>query len=530
MNLSLVLPHLNPLYFHQPARFVLHQFLKRNKLSIEADVLEQKLMAHPHFPSLLSISDVLHELGIAHQAYRTDLDTFIKNYARPVLSHLKMGDSLFAVVEYIRGKFKITSEKGAVLWLDRDEFVKAWGGIVLEIASSQDKKLKHNSSKRNEAYPAGIRFALLAIGGVITFYYLQAYVHFSSPTQMALLVLNVTGLVLSWLLVLQHLNKNNALVQQLCNSKTKEGCQSVLGSKPAQLTPWLSMADAGLAYFAGSALITLIYGVSTLGIVLALAAPLLSMYAIYLQGFVIKQWCKLCMAVHGVVFVTAILATLDLTQEGIIFPDLPQVLVFLVLGLFWMGIKPWLKRMKQARYYRQEYLSLKSNPDLFNALLKKQPKIHIPEELKVLSFGNVEATHELVMVSNPFCGPCGSAHATLHKWLTTEPDFRISIITGHPEDSKDPRRQFMELICGATGEVQRQEAVHNWFKSGERDLDKWALRHSLQKKELSYTDAQMRHWLDLAEVHATPTFFVNGRKLPASYRLEDIRHLVTEAD
>lgn len=530
MNLSVAIPYLNPVYTHQPLSFATSRLLRGSNISFDLNLLEEKLLEHPYFPSLLSISDALSALGVAHQAYKTDITTLATDFARPVLVSLKMQGGLFAVVEQVhKGKVKVLTEKGDAKEYTVEAFTQVWDGIVLELGATEGG-LKVKPPGQKEAYPSFVRYGLFAFILFVTIYLLQRTLSSNSPVQISLLLLNITGLTISWLLVLQHLNKNNALVRQLCQSKTQEGCDSVLSSSTSQLTPWLSMAEAGLMYFAGTTCLLLFFSAPALYFYLAFAAPVFSLYAIYLQAVVIKQWCRLCMTVHGVLIVNFGIAFwfYGSFPSQFALPNIPQVIAFLLPALVWMMIKPFIKHLREGTQYKQEYKRLKSNPELFNALLQKQQRVHIPEEIKVFSFGNMEAEHELVFVSNPYCAPCARAHDVIHDWLDSELDFRITIVFIHQTDKNDKKRQFAELISGVENKEALQYILNDWFGNGRQNVEQWAGKHQLVQCPLKYDEERLRHWLDMTDVSATPTFFVNGYRLPDNYRLEDIRYLVSE--
>ncbi|WP_439879698.1 vitamin K epoxide reductase family protein [Pontibacter sp. MBLB2868] len=517
---------------HQPMRYVVSRLLRRNDVRVDAEMLEQKLTRHPYFPSLLSVSDVLHELGISHQAYRTDVEELISNFSKPVLIFLTSEGGMFAVVESLtKERVKVFTDKGDMQQYTVEEFSKIWNGTVLNLKATGERKSRQPESKDNITYPVFVRYVLLICWLFVAACLLQRITLFKSPLQTTLMLFSLVGTGVCWLLVLQHLNKNIVLVKQLCDSSTNKGCNSVLSSKAAQLMPWLSMAEAGFIYFSGIAALLFSFNVPVLFLYLALIAPLFSFYAVYLQAVVLKVWCKLCMVVHGVLlacFVGAVWHMVVLPFQYSI-PSLEQITAFILPGLVWVGVKPLVRQLKEGRQYKNEYRRLKANPELFSAMLSKQVKVHIPEELKLFTFGNPVARYEFVMVSNPFCGPCSQAHSLIHDWLESDLDFKVTVIFIH-QDETDPKRQFVELLSGAEDTEGLNQALHDWFESDAKDLTSWSIKHQLQVKPLSYHDTKLKKWLDMAEVRGTPTFFINGRRLPDTYRMQDIRYLITEAE
>lgn len=532
MNLSIALPFLNPVYAHQPLHFITGRLLKGNKVRFDANLLEEKLAEHPFAPSLLSISDTLHELEIAHLAFKTDVKTLEADFVRPVLVSLKMRGNLFAVVEQInKGKVKLTTERGEVEEHTLETFGQAWDGIVLALGISGER-LKEKAQEHKDSYPAFIRYGLWVACSLIALYLVLGNTVSGSPAYMVLLLLHSVGLGVSWLLVLQHMNRHNALVLKVCESSSLEGCGLVLNGRMARLTPWLNMAEAGLMYFAGTALLLLFFSAPALYFYLAFAAPVVSLYAIYLQAVVIKQWCRLCMAGHGVLLLSFLIALWLYMTAGSrpVLPAASQAIVFLVPSLLWLAVKPFINQIREGRQYKNEYKRLKANPGFFNSSLKQQPRVHIPEDIKVFTFGNLEAEHELVFVSNPHCAPCAQAHAVLHGWLGSGVNFKVTVVFTHQSHEEDKNRRFVEFLAGLGHKEEMAYLLHDWYKHAEKDVDSWADRHLLGKSPLPYDPERLRQWLTMADVRATPAYFVNGYKLPPAYRLEEIRYLVSEVN
>lgn len=526
MNIISTLPYLDPTYTHQPIAFILNRFLKKYKIDISSSTLHQKLIAHPYFPSLLSISDVLTSINVSNQAYKIDLDTLKANYESPILIYLKIGEGLFCILNKIAGeRFQIITQKGDTKWLDEEKFKEVWEGVVLDVESTD--QIQTSIESDGGSYPAYLKYLAAACWAGITFYIIKNQIPELTFGLGITLLLNICGVSISWLLVLQHLNKNNLLVQQLCQSETQEGCSTVLNNKTAQLTPWLSMADAGLIYFSGNILLILFFASQPLLYLLAFAGPLFSIYAVYLQAYVIKQWCRLCMAVHVVIFCFFI-TSVSAVWPGFRFPAIGELVFFLLPGLVWLFVKPYIKRIKNADSYQTQYATLKYNPEVFSVLIKQQPKINIPQSLKVFSFGHLDAAHELTFVSNPYCEPCAQAHAIIDGWLNQNICFKINIIFTHSIDKNERRRKFVAHLGSVHNSGELQKVLHSWFTDSDKNVQKWADKYQLKAPPLPYHEKDLQEWLKLADVEATPIFFINGRKLPKTYRLTDIRHLITE--
>ncbi len=527
MNLITALPYINPIYTHQPKAYILNRFLRRYNIKVDSRLLYQKLLEHPYFPSLLSISEVLNSLRVSNEAYKIELTSLKENFETPILIHVNFGLGEFCILDKINNeRYKILTENGESKWLDESEFKNVWDGVILDVDISDTGNEINNVSVNS--YPIYIKYILAFCLSIGIFYIFQTQVLGLSTHLKLSLLFNSVGVLISWILVLQHLNKNNLLVQQLCQSKTREGCGTVLNSKTAQLTPWLSMAEGGFIYFAGTSLVILVFNSYSSIYLLSLLAPVFSLYAIYLQAFVIKQWCRLCMIVHAIIFLSFANSLYIYWGTKMTSPSIEELFILTLPALIWLFINPVIKLLKDAKHYQSEYARVKYNPKVFLALIMDQPKVNIPENLKVFTVGNSEGAFELTFVSNPFCGPCATAHSVIHEWLSQNLEFKINIIFNHSADENDKKRIFTEHISGIQDPEKLEAVLHNWFTGSNKDIQKWVDNHNLKSSPLPYEDKSLQNWLETADVHSTPTFFVNGYRLPQTYRLADIRYLIQE--
>ncbi len=526
MNLVTALPHLNPLYKHQPEVFILKRLLNRYNIKVDSDLLYQKLLEHPYFPSLFSISEVLTSLNVLNESYKIKLLLLKENFETPILIHVNIGSGQFYILDKIKNdKYKIFTENGESQWLDESTFTEIWDGVILNVDIS-DVKGQINVTSDN-SYPTHLKYFFALFLSISAFYIFQYRVIDLSINLKLLLILNTVGILISWLIVLQHLN-NNVLVQKLCDSKTQDGCNAVIGDKTSQLTSWLSMADSSLIYFSGNILIILVLESPSSLYYLAIISPLFSVYAIYLQAYIIKIWCRLCLAAHAVIFFSFIISASSIWHQFIPSISIKELIVFLIPGIIWLCIKPYIKILNEARHYRKEYSSFKFNPEVFTTLIDKQTTVDIPANLKIFSFGNLNSEHELIFVSNPFCGPCAKAHLVIDEWLSQDIDFKITIIFTHSSEKDERRRLFVEHISNLYDSQKLLRTLHEWFDDPSRSVQKWVHQNHLTPSKILYQDHDLQLWLDKAGVNGTPTFFVNGKLLPPMYRIADIRYLIAE--
>ncbi|MEJ7678509.1 MAG: vitamin K epoxide reductase family protein [Segetibacter sp.] len=221
----------------------------------------------------------------------------------------------------------------------------------------------------------------------------------------------LTGVVVTSLLLWYEIDKTNPLLQKVCTGISKGNCNAILTGKQSKLLSWLSWSEIGFFYFTGGLLVLLFAGsdvtntISLLGWLNILALPY-TVFSVYYQWRVAKQWCVLCLAVQALLVLGGInvIANNYLTS----FSTLPisflikNIHLYLLPVLSWYVVKPYILHLQEAKNTKREYLRIKFNTEIFSTLLKKQKHISISTEGLGINLGNPNATNTLIKVCNPY--------------------------------------------------------------------------------------------------------------------------------
>ncbi|AKD56644.1 vitamin K epoxide reductase family protein [Spirosoma radiotolerans] len=341
------------------------------------------------------------------------------------------------------------------------------------------------------------------------------------------------GVLLSSLLVAKQLGNKNALTDRLCRINSKTNCDDVLNSPAAKLWGWLPWADVGLLYFSGGFLAVWLSSLSPSVLQLLHWVALLvlpyTVFSVYYQGFVLRQWCPLCLGVQLVLLLEGMLAITQLTMwPGLWQPYGFVLTAFLIPATVWVIVKPLLAGLPKSRQEHSELMRLKRDPDLFQALLRQQPQMPpIAAELYPIVLGNPDAEHTITMVTNPYCGPCAKVHKELEQLLVRNYTVKANLM----------------FTCDGTGGLTTQVAVHlmaltqqdnvtqalaDWYEQPQKNFDAWAKKYPVMANSMDWATVANRHrdWCLAANITVTPTLFVNGYKLPTQYRLVGLKWLI----
>ncbi|WP_293299339.1 vitamin K epoxide reductase family protein [Pedobacter sp. UBA4863] len=508
--------------------------LKELSIKVSDFSLRNKLEDHPDFPSLMAVSDCFTAWNMPNAGYLIKKESYkVEELQFPFIAQSPANGGLLMLIhEIVNGKVTYSDEKVKRKQITEQEFLERWSGVLLHVEKIPKSGEEKYSSEQfigtlnNLKIPALITFVTLAILVSLNFSTLGLGYTF-------LLILKFIGLGISALLLTHSINANNPLIQNLCSLGKKNNCNAILKSDAAKATSWLSWAEVGFFYFAGTFL-ALLFVPSSISILILFNVCALpyTVWSIYYQ-FSHKNWCLLCCTVQVVLWLEFFAAlssnswTLNLAVPSSIFG---LVSSFIVPVLLWFILKPELQKAAEYNLLKRQLKKFKYNSELFGHALTKQPRYAVPNELAPITLGDPAAQTIITMVSNPFCGPCAKAHETLDKWLKTRKDIQLKIVfttADHDDDQRTKVARHITALNLTNNVALVEKALNQWYAQREKKYDEWAKHYPVNiGEEVSKTTKKQKQWCQMTEITFTPTILVNGYKIPEPYRLEDIPYLI----
>ena len=537
-------------------------WLKLLNVKVHAHTIEEQMEQHPDWPSLLCISDALHQWKVPHLAAKAT-DHQLPDQQFPLLLVTNHPERPLAVVEKLHNDVVYFYQSN---YTDLQHepfhiFVQRWTGVyMIAEATSQsgDPEFAAAARKRRRQLAGPIAALLLALTALCGLCWPRFH-HMAGPQNLsggvaavAVYILYLAGLAVSLMLLWYDIDKRNPLLQKVCTGLAKTNCNAILNSTASKLFGWLSWSEIGFAYFTGGLLLLAlpaqapwaIYWLGLLGAT-ALVYPL---FSIYYQWRVAKQWCMLCLAVQAILVLQAAAlwmggwVQLKFTDGSLFTPFFPLNLhLFLLLAtayilplLAWLSLKPWLLRHQTALREQRAYRRLKFNPEVFTNLLQKQKAMaSAPQGLGIV-LGAAHAANTLVKVCNPYCGPCSKAHPRIEELLHRHANLQVQILFMVPNAPGDKLHtaasHLMAIARTATGQAQVQQALDDWYMPPKKDYEAFAAKYPMNGAVAVAAPAitAMEQWSKANDIRYTPTLFFNGHELPAEYDLEDLTYFLQE--
>lgn len=547
-------------------------------VKVTATSINDELQNHPDYPSLLSLSDALAKWNVANVAVRVDKGDKVDEVDKDDIEHLPVpfiaynktgGGSFFVVESCTKGHIRYVNENTGTVTVVKEKFLQEWSGIALLAEANEQSGEKDYTQKRKAEI---IRYARLpfilailfllaafAVAGIANEYELKFVIGYA-----LLFFLKFIGIIVSIFLLWYEVDKTNPSLQRICSGGAKVNCNAILSSKQAKIFKGLSWSEVGFFYFTGGFLLLLFtaqppypiaqltnYPINFITFLNLLALPY-TIFSIYYQWRIAKQWCVLCISVQVILvleFITAYTTGLlqPFNQPSNQFYQLSQlyqlhhlsqlltpILAFFLPITFWYICKPALYKAAETKTIKRDLSRLKFNAQIFSALMAKQKKItHDTAGLGIV-IGNKDAAHTIIKVCNPYCGPCAKAHPAIEALPHETGNVKVQIIFTATADENDSRAKPVKhllAIAAQQNETLTRQALDDWYLADKKDYDAFAKKYPLDADTLSQPSlinaiGMMHEWCHAEEIEFTPTIFIDGVQMPDVYSVGDLKYFL----
>jgi uncharacterized membrane protein len=535
---------------------VSYNLLKILKVKVTRASIKKVLEQHPHYPSLLSVTDLLNHYRVENITVKLNLDR-IKLLRQPFLALLKWKDAYTEYYCLIKSVFEtgvllLNSNTGRSEKYTWDEFEKLFQGIVL-IAERDDLSGEKNYEieRRKELKNVLTTNLLLLFAPCLTIF-VGIYSFNTAGFDKNILpfiysLLSLLGIGTSSLLFWFEIDSSNKALLEVCggeNNNNSLNCGAVLKSKRSSFFG-VSWSVWGTTFFLSLLFGQLLNGFSNTDTLqyLTIFSILTAFYipfSIYYQWKVVKQWCRLCLTIQFILFSQFLIAVLSSSFNS--------TFLFSSPGLSWHGVGIFagigilcfllsnqilnlLHNAKSDKTKLNESMRVKFDPLVFDSTLKRQKAISISTEGLGILLGNPNSKNKIVKVCNPYCAPCAKMHPVLDDLLEDIGDLSVQILFTASTDHKDERAKPVKhllAIYEANNEELTKDSLADWYNAPEKNYDLFAEKYKIDgdlSKQTEKVD-KMHDWCKKMNIEFTPTIFFNGYQLPETYNITDLEYFL----
>lgn len=515
---------------------VFKHLLKLLDIQVSWHGLKDYWLSHPDYLSMCFFADTCKNYKIDYLALNIQPSDFGKN-GFPFITHFADDGGHFIVVENINNNEEVLFYQPFIGYkkVALNEFFSHWSGIVFyaypnEISGERDYAKKRFKEIIKKISPLLFIVVLLAL--------LFGSFLLVQPTFSLLLiflfVIKLFGLFICINLLYNELVGDNWFSQAVCNNKYAS-CKEVMQS-PASKFFGIHMSDFGFIYFCGGAIIlieSLYLHLQSLAISFLIIMALFSIpyivFSVYYQLFKIKKICSFCMSVMFTLSLEIILAIINWDIKFVSNLFCWQILFplgsFLLVALGLIPIKEIIRKANDGIIYKYRYLRLKKNPLIFNASLDKENPVDMEIHTDELIIGNEEASTTITAIINVNCAPCIQTYNRIYSIVKEyEEDIRV-VIRFMLLDNNQRESFFFIRLFYTKGKDIFSKVLYDWFQN--KDYENLIREFGNVKYDLESDLVQhWNNWFKKNDITSTPIIFLNDKKIPQEYDVDDIHWLL----
>jgi hypothetical protein len=507
---------------------ILTTFLSLAGVKYTDSYSRQYFNEHPHKYNLFGLSSMLTDYGIENVGVKISDKNDIRSLDPPFIVHT--GND-FAVVEKISYDNILFIERNRKIKVTLDEFFKMWTGNTLiaetdKTSKEPDYEIHFREELFHKLRKIVILFILLFI---LTFAFINNR-SFDQIGMVLLLMINFAGIYIGYLLVLKQLHIQSDYADKICSLFKYNDCNNILDSDSAKFLGVIGWSEIGLGYFISNIIILSLLPslISYMLIINILCLPY-TFWSIWYQKFKAKQWCPMCLIVLLLlwgIFISGLVFDLINFNSITFWEFVITGGIYVVFILTINMLIPVISRSSKLESIQYEINSIKSDTEVFNALLEKQPRYEVSKSTSRILLGNPDSNLLVTVFSNPHCNPCSKMHLRINELLTQNKHICVQyIFSSFNEELEISNKYLIGAYFQKNGRAK--DIYDEWFERGKYNKEMFFEAHPVNtamQEVLSEFDLH-EQWKEKSGLRATPTILVKGYKLPDIFKIEDIKYI-----
>lgn len=418
---------------------------------------------------------------------------------------------------------------GKYFTMSYDKFIDNWTGLTLLIEKTDDSQEPNFESNFKRYVLEFILNCVLLFSCIVLMivffkslsieYYCIFFICF---------IINSLGVFLSILLLIKQLSIGSSFAELVCKALNKQhGCDSVLNTKVAKICELISWSEIGLGYFSVNIVLLFSFSETFFYVLIfnSLALPF-SVWSIYYQKKILRQWCTLCLCIQFVLWLlwgininNISLFTLSFNPYMFVY----VLIIYIVVILFINRLVYFLSINRKLIQSTKDYNELRLNKLIFNTLLFQQKFYAIEKNELSIILGDRSAVNMITIISNPFCTPCAIVHFKISQLIKFRPDFCVQYLFYSFSENLKYIDELLTSLYFVSSNKEIQKIYDEWFSTGRKNPKDFIQKYSLNEKNIKLNVYKSQtEWIIHENIVVTPTILVNGYKIPLTYTIDDI--------
>ncbi|PQA94985.1 Thioredoxin [Chryseobacterium piscicola] len=485
-------------------------------LNIDSKEFNFQFQTHPDYPSALAFSSALNFLGIKNNAY--DLK---KEYWQELPEEfITIHKNKFSLIKKDKNRYIVHSDEMQSI-SEKELLVNSQNMVML----FEKKEISIFPSKKTINYTV---FFLILLSLYLSYSFLQ-----KDWASFIFNIVSVFGIYISFEIFSQKFGNESVALNRICGNTSKNvnsSCIKVMNSDQINIFG-LKLSDFSLIYFVGLSIVGLLLPyASTLLQIATLFSVVVIFYSLYVQIFVEKAICKICLIIILLLIFQLILSRFFIAVPISSFIILASIFIVASVFIGIIYINDLLTKNDSLEKSNLKNLKFKRNYHIFMRELILQNKILFKNNKDGFFLGNPNAKVHISIVSNPYCGFCKEAHEMLQKLLTNYPNdisvqIRFNYSKNISENSQDLTKTLYS-IYSKKGKEDFLKTLHFWFENRDEKqfFKKYNNDDSMNMQEIISSSLENKE----NGLNFTPNIILNGYQFPDKYDREDIFYFIDE--
>lgn len=476
--------------------------------------------SNPEQGNFLGLAQVFSQFGVRANVVKIEKMSDINRFSFPCIAIYKK--NFVGITDISISTVNLISENGRIIEVSRSTFDSQSDVyfLFLEKPGSQGEPFY---SQHIEKQKVNACVTLTAIVTLIltTIFQLPEIIKYDLCFE---LIASSVCLIILFFLLKSSLSKNK-ITYKLCSVSKLFDCNMDI-----EIINTIHIVDLGVAYYVSIILNIILVPAGVSGVLsFSLAAFVFTIGIIFFQFFIKKKICPLCILVQLItlaIFIRQfienriyILAHYDVAEVSVL-----SLLFILIILLTSHVIRPYFR--SKMENISMEYTLNKSKLDFIKTCFieaERNKSQATSSPLSSLNIHNTKASHEVIVVINPFCKKCGEHYKSSYFKQNTSMACNIKYIflLGNQSQREIVRR----IYCAIENGEDFRTVLFEWYSISKRsELEEFLSRYdnnSVSEKSTNEIFAN-NEWCISNAIHEVPTVLLDGKKMPYYIDLSDI--------